>query len=217
MGKPRRPVKAKPRKKQPSGRRGKRRAAKPKKPKPPSRDVLRGQRRNERIRARAKLQETLADRLFGALELIRDIFARETGLGVTLQVKVPPITVRGTPWAVVGRFAFDEEIYYPDLLLPFQAMEASGRLESKIGAQRLARVQSRYELRGKRFEYTLAEIGPWELVISRCVERCDPDGDREASLAARYTADDDDTGNISSILVWLSSVTASVLDLDVPF
>lgn len=173
--------------------------------------------RQERIAARAKLADTLHDRLFGALEMMRDLFARELGIDVSLHARRPPAETRGTPWALVGKFALSERVYYEDLLLAFVAMEGSKRLESKVHPQRLARIQVRYRLRGKNYEYTLAEIGPWELVISRAVERCNPDGVLGDSLAMAYAEGDDETGHLSSVLVWLASIKATEVNLDLPF
>lgn len=179
-------------------------SAKPRKPKGP---IV--------TKTRAQLQRQTHGRLFGALEMMRDLFARELGIGVTLQARTPPPRVRGTPWSIVGKFAFQDEVFYEDLYLAFTAMERSRRLESKVGRQRLARIQSRYRLGGDRYEWTVAEIGAWELVISRAVERTDPNGVRRESVGVRYDATNADTGELTSILIWLSSVVAQEVDFGI--
>lgn len=146
--------------------------------------------------------------LLAAFDLMQDL-AGTVGPIPSLTVKDPPQTSR-TPWEHVARFGIRDGTY-EEVLLILETWEASKELARAVGKQRLARIQVRYTTgRGKGGEYTLAEIGPWSLAISRAVERVGVRDDRDASLVERYGSEGD-TSQVDALLVWLSSWEASSL------
>jgi hypothetical protein len=84
-------------------------------------------------------------------------------------------------------------------------MESSSTLSTTIGARRLARIVVGYRKRGApTLDYTLAEIGPWDLAISRAVARVDVGEDHpDGGLLQRYGSSPDN--QIGHLDVWLSN------------
>ena len=167
--------------------------------------------------ARAGAQSLTKQWLRG-LERMRDHLSEPIGRELVLRAVPPPPAAKGTPWVLVGRFAgFDGLASYSELYLGLLATRDDDLVERDIGRQRLCRIAVRYdgvEVRGgrKRVErdFTLANIAPWEVAISRAVERCDPES--EEGLVAAY-----DQGKhrtlVRAVYVWISAEEASAVDL----
>jgi hypothetical protein len=165
--------------------------------------------------ARRKIDRSgLQQRLASALE-VAQMMAIELGHMSTLKIAFPPRTHEGkwkTPWTVIGRFVW-KAIGYAELWAILNKW-TQRRLENRINKDRIARLRINYVTdRGKREEYTLAETGPWAMVLARAMEQCDPEdtdtsypGGRTGSLASRYP-----DSTIESVYVWLSeSVSVDV-------
>jgi len=147
-----------------------------------------------------------------ALE-VAQMMAMEIGFNSTLKIAFPPRTHEGqwrTPWIIVGRYVF-KKIGYAELWAILKKW-TQRRLENRINKDRLARMRINYVTeRGKREEYTLAETGPWAMVLARAMEQCDPGdtetsypGGRTGSLASRYPE-----SRIESVFVWLSDAVST--------
>jgi hypothetical protein len=189
-------------------------------PAPPSRE------REQKELARKRSAEGLRERLMQALELAQ-LMAEEIGITSSLRVTAPPMPKAGdpdsvdqqgnardarkqfawkAPWAVVARFTWRTQIGYAQLYAILNRW-SQRRLEVKVNKDRLSRIRVNYETdRGKREEYTMAETGPWALMLARAKEQCDPSdtetsypGGRTGSLASRYPE-----STIESTTVWLS-------------
>jgi hypothetical protein len=114
------------------------------------------------------------------------------------------------PWVVIGQFTWKREIGYGDLYRILDRW-SQRRLESKINKDRFGRIRVNYRTeRGEVEEYTMAETGPWHLMLARAKEQCDPSdtetsypGGRTGSLASRYPE-----SRIESVMVWLSESTS---------
>lgn len=148
--------------------------------------------------------ESPTRKLLSAIDLMQD-----AAPGATVQAKEPPPNIARTPWILVVRFSLPGGSSYDDVLAILIAWR-SRKIERLIGAQRLCRIQVRYVTeRGVKGEYTLAEIGPWELAISRAYERVGIRDDRDESLQERYGEDSSKKSDIDALLVWFSSADAS--------
>lgn len=173
-----------------------------------SRDEL--ERRLAKARAGAA---SLEGRWMRALERMRVHLSDPIGRDLVLRAAKPPAATKGTPWALVARFAgWDGRASYSELYLGLKATEGDEQVERGIGARRYARIVVLYdgveERGGSRRverEFTLAEIAPWEFCISRAVERCNPDS--EEGLVASY---DQGKGRtlIRALYVWISAEEA---------
>jgi len=132
--------------------------------------------------------------------------------GATVKTINAPGARSRTPWMFLCEFSFPGDTTYDDLLDTMTVWRDDERIEKLIRAQRLSRIQARYITeRGKTGEYTLAEIGPWELVISRAVERVGIRDDRDPALVERYGRDSEDPSEVGSLMVWFSSHTTQSL------
>lgn len=148
--------------------------------------------------------ESPTSKLLSAIDLMQD-----SAPGSTVQAKEPPPNIARTPWMLVVRFSLPGGSSYDDVLGILVAWR-SRKIERLIGAQRLCRIQVRYVTeRGAKGEYTLAEIGPWELAISRAYERVGVRDDRDESLQERYGEESSKKSDIDALLVWFSSADAS--------
>jgi hypothetical protein len=158
--------------------------------------------------------------LAAALE-VAQMIAMDAGFPSTLKIAFPPRTHEGkwrAPWIVIGRYVF-KKIGYAELWSILEKW-TQRKLEKRINKDRLARMRINYVTeRGKKEEYTLAETGPWSMVLARAMEQCDPadtetsyPGGRTGSLASRYPA-----SRIESVFVWLSeAASTNVMDFAPP-
>jgi len=131
--------------------------------------------------------------------------------GVVADVRDAPSSERSrTPWRLVARFSFPGGTTYDDLFVTLRDWRDDRRIERAIGADRLSRIQVQYKNkkgRGSGGEYTIAEIGAWELAISRGVERVGIRDDKLESLIQRYGTPGETVSYIQSVTVWFSSAT----------
>jgi hypothetical protein len=172
----------------------------------------------------------LRERMTEALWLAQEM-AGEIGFSSVLDVSSPPMPKGGdadhldrsgrardmrnqfawrAPWVVIGQFTWKREIGYGEV---FRILDrwSQRRLESKINKDRFGRIRVNYRTeRGEVEEYTMAETGPWHLMLARAKEQCDPSdtetsypGGRTGSLASRYPE-----SRIESVMVWLSESTS---------
>jgi hypothetical protein len=170
-----------------------------------------------KARAAAAAGEPITKQWGRGLDRMRTHLSKPLGLELVLRTAAPPPAVKGTPWALIGRFAgFDRQAGYSELYAGLLDTRDDDRIEALIGRQRLCRITVRYEgveVRGgsRRVEreFTLAEISPWEVCISRAVERCDPGS--EEGLVAAY---DQGPGRtlVRAVYVWIAMEVAT----DVP-
>lgn len=132
--------------------------------------------------------------------------------GATVKTTNAPGTKSRTPWMFLCDFSFPTDTTYDELLDVLETWRDDSNIERLIRPQRLSRIQVRYVTeRGKTGEYTLAEIGPWELVISRAYQRVGIQDDRDPSLVERYGVESGQTSEVGSIMVWFSSHTVQSL------
>lgn len=132
--------------------------------------------------------------------------------GATVKTTNAPGTKSRTPWMFLCDFSFPSDTTYDELLDVLETWRDDGNIERLIRPQRLSRIQVRYVTeRGKTGEYTLAEIGPWELVVSRAYQRVGIRDDRDPSLVERYGVESGQTSEVGSIMVWFSSHTVQSL------
>lgn len=164
----------------------------------------RPQRASSLPRERAKRQSP-SRKLLSAIDAMQD-----AAPGFLVQIKEPPPNVARTPWMIVVRFSSPGGTSYNDVFQVLNDWQGSREIERGVGAQRLSRIQIHYIAdRGRHGEYTIAEIGPWELAISRAVERVGIRDDRDESLMERYGEDSSRQSEIDAIVVWFSSANAS--------
>lgn len=116
----------------------------------------------------------------------------------------------GTPWAIVGRVVPPKPgLAYSDLYHAMLDIRDDGRISSAFHPQRLSRIVLVYfdTLVGKPREWTLSEIGPWEVVASRAVAKLDPSGPRDQSVTVRYDEEADVPTMVLEVRIWLSMIT----------
>lgn len=160
----------------------------------------------------APKRDELTKRLLDAIDEMQDIAP-----GTIAHVQdAPRSAFSRTPWRMVARFAFPRGTTYEDIFSILRDWRDDRRIEKKIGSDRLSRIQVLYKDRkgrGARSEYTLSEIAPWELAVSRASERVGVRDDRQDSLIGRYGASAPTVSYIDSLVVWFSSVTAKEINL----
>lgn len=85
-----------------------------------------------------------------------------------------------------------------------------------IGGKSTARIQvAWHQGRGKSGEYTLAEIGTWDMTLDRALERVDVrDGDDDGLVYRYGVAGANGTSAIDRIYVWVGAKAKSVSGLD---
>lgn len=116
----------------------------------------------------------------------------------------------GTPWLIVGRIVPPKPgLAYSDLYHACLAMRDDDRIRSAFGGQRLSRIQVVYldPLVGEPRDWTLSEIGPWDVVASRAVGKTDPAGPAHESVTVRYDTEADQPTMVLEIRIWLSLIT----------
>jgi hypothetical protein len=148
-----------------------------------------------------------ANRLTEAVDHMQDLAP-----GTLAHIRRPPDSHGRTPWLIVVKFSLPSGSTYDDVFEILRDWRDDRPIERLIGAQRLSRIQANFTTdRGRQGQYTLAEIGPWSLVISRAVERVAIRDNRRDSLIARYGTSankQDSPSSISSLYVWFSSNNA---------
>lgn len=142
------------------------------------------------------------------LEAIDDMVSYVPGGAVS--TRQAPASKSRTPWMLLS--SFYAALTYDDVLIALRGWRDDRTIERHIRPQRLSRIQVRYVTdRGKEGEYTLAEIGPWELAVSRAVERVGVRDDKDEALIERYGEGSDSPSEIDAIIVWFSSHTVESL------
>lgn len=167
------------------------------------------QRRLDAARAAATRGEPAVKRWMRGLEFVREHLSEPIGRQLVLKGRPPPPAKKGTPWALVAMFGgWDGQGSYTELHQGLEAVDRDERIVNAIGKRRLARmtvlykgVVSRGDRRRVEREFTLAEISPWEVMVSRALERTDPTV--EDSLVARYDSDGVRT-LIKAVFVWIA-------------
>lgn len=179
------------------------RAPRPKPSKPTARRLTADQiARIERAARIIEPDRTIGRDFLDAFDLMRDLASHYLSDEPTLTVKEPPpSTGKHTPWLLVGRIAFARGVSYVTINTILRAWQNSSEIEELINPQRLSRIKVTYARKRERLDFTLCEIGAWELVISISVDRTDATD--EESLSALYKNRDN-----HAITVWLSSKKA---------
>ena len=154
-------------------------------------------------------REPLVARLLEAIDLMTDLSP-----GSVSDVRdVPASSHTRVAWRIAVRFVQQVGTTYDDIYRTLIAWRDSRKLERLITEDRLSRIVVRYRHEeGKSGEYTLSEIGSWELVISRAVERVGVRDDRLPSLLSRYGSEGN-TSYIDSLIVWFSNSTSQEINL----
>lgn len=161
--------------------------------------------------------EPLLKRWMRGLEFCREHASNVLGREATLKGAPPPVKARGTRWALVGRIAgFDTLMTYTELHRMFERWDDDERIAYAIGAYRLARItalcdgiETRGSIRRVTREYTIAEISPWEVMVSRARERTDPT--IEHSFASLYDHDEHRT-LVKALYVWIALEEATPIE-----
>lgn len=152
-------------------------------------------------------RDSLVKRLLQAVDEMQDIAP-----GTTANVHDAPQSERSrVPWRLVAKFDFPKGTTYDDIFIVLRDWRDDRRIERLVGSDRLSRIQVRYKDkkgRGAKGEYTLSEIGSWELAASRATERVGVRDDRLDALVNRYGTSGDTTSYIESLIVWFSASTA---------
>lgn len=136
--------------------------------------------------------------------------------GVLSEVHSAPGSRSFTPWKMIVRFVMPNGTSYEDVYDILVTWERDRKIERAIGRDRLSRIQIRYldnKGRGAHGEYTISEIGPWEIVISRAVETVGVRDGRAVALRERYGSESDSPSYIDSLIVWFSSMTSKEIKL----
>lgn len=151
--------------------------------------------RREKDRARrAKKAGKIDEReqAIGWLEQIRNDFA--SVVATSLQITEPEVSAK-TPWLVVGRFDFLEDLDYETLATALQVVADDVLLEAAIHPQRLSQIRIVYaDPNAKRGEgdSIVSKIGAWEYIVADLIGEImgggyDSEGDiDEGALAGRY-------------------------------
>lgn len=151
--------------------------------------------------------------MLDGLEAIRDELSRVLGEPkITIKMRTPPPGRGRTPWAVVGEYR-GFRVLYEELWSAFAAIEASGKIERAVGSRTLARIAviysgaKKYGRKGRtKREWTIGEITPWDVVISRATLALDPDD--EMGVSVRYGMDNPELVETAThaigLNVWLS-------------
>lgn len=157
-------------------------------------------------------RDPLVKRLLQAVDEMQDIAP-----GTTAEVHNAPQSERSrVPWQLVAKFDFPRGTTYDDIFIVLRDWRDDRRIEKLVGPDRLSRIQVRYKDkkgRGAKGEYTLSEIGSWELAASRATERVGVRDDRLDSLLNRYGASAPTVSYIESLIVWFSASTAHEIKL----
>jgi hypothetical protein len=154
-------------------------------------------------------KDALAGRLLSAIDEMQDLAP-----GTITEIHDAPQSARGTPWRMATRFIFPHGTTYEDLFVVLRDWSDDKRIKKLIGQDRLSRIQVRYKNkmgRGSHGEYTLAEIGAWELVPDDAAKRVGIQDNRMASLIERYGSDAPTSSEIESVIVWFSPFTGKEL------
>lgn len=161
------------------------------------------------------MADKLTRQLLKAVDEMQDLAP-----GTTADARSAPTSVHTrTPWSMVVRFSFPGGATYDDLFPVLRDWRDDRRIERAVGGDRLARIQVRYRNkkgRGSKGEYTIAEIGPWELAVSRAMERVGIRDNKHDAIIARYGAESDSPSVVEAILVWFSSATSSEVRMGKP-
>lgn len=136
--------------------------------------------------------------------------------GSVAEIHDAPATSKGTPWRMAVRFILPRGTTYDDVFIVLRDWRDDKPIR-KILENRLSRIQVRYKDkrgRGAEGEYTLAEIGGWEIASSRAAEKVGiRDSKNRESLIARYGGDKKTTSYIESLIVWFSPFNAKELKI----
>ena len=154
-------------------------------------------------------RDELTRSLLSAIDEMQDLAP-----GTVAETHDAPQTAKGTPWRLATRFIFPHGTTYDDLFIVMRDWSEDRRIKKLVGAQRLSRIQVRYRNkmgRGSHGEYTLAEIGSWEVTPDIAAERIGIRDNRMESLIARYGGDGKTASEIESVIVWFSPFTESEL------
>lgn len=158
------------------------------------------------------MADKLARQLLAAIDHMVDLAP-----GFSVQSKGVPETKGRTPWKLAARFVAPAGTTYDDVFQVLRDWRDDRAISREIDKNRLTRIQVRYRNkkgRGSHGEYTLAEIGAWQLTSSRAVERVGIRDDRLESLIARYgMGGESGVSYIDSLIVWFSSMSASEIRL----
>jgi hypothetical protein len=183
-------------------------APKKKKPKQPPKPKSK---RKARAKPRAARQAAPRDEHADLLTAIDEMVS--VAPGATVSTRKAPESRSRTPWMLLSSFRLPEGTTYDDVYVVLRTWRDDATIERLVRPQRLSRLQVRYVTdRGKEGEYTLAEIGPWELAVSRACERVGVRDDKDESLLERYGDGTDRQSAINALVVWFSSFTVEVLD-----
>lgn len=150
-------------------------------------------------------RDELTKSLLSAIDNMQDLAP-----GTITEIHDAPQSAKGTPWRMAVRFIFPHGTTYDDLFIVLRDWGEDRPIKKLIGAQRLSRIQVRYKNkmgRGSHGEYTLAEIGSWEIVPSDAAARVGVRDNRMESLIARYGNDVKTPSEIESVIVWFSPFT----------
>lgn len=167
--------------------------------------------RKRRSRAKPREAAPLAPRNERAdlLEAVDEMVSITPGWVVSS--RAAPASKSRTPWMLLSRFLAPSATY-DDVFVVLRNWRDDATIERLIRPQRLSRIQVVYTTtRGKQGEYTIAEIGPWELAISRAVQRVGVRDDKDDALVNRYGDGTKDQSEIDAVVVWFSSHTVETL------
>lgn len=153
-------------------------------------------------------------------EMIGEYLQAAAGGTVTMRAVDAPLAAKGTPWRIVIRWQPDRELGpwdYLDLWRALSGVEEDLEIERRIKPTRITRLAVSYrgarklydKRRGKKpREYTLGELGPWQVVISRAVALLNPQ--IEDSITSRYGSVQNETipTEVLALYLWISTKTA---------
>lgn len=146
---------------------------------------------------------------------ISDSIGRECILRAESPGKAPKL--HGTPWALVARLSgFDGQLTYDRLWNALAEIDQDRKIIKAIHPRRLCRLVALYEgpserggTRMVKRDWTIAEISPYDVMLSRALERLDPGlGD---SIAAGYGEAARKPTKVVSLYVWISVDKAKVV------
>lgn len=116
-----------------------------------------------------------------------------------------------TPWLLAAEIATPkpDRMAYSDLYWALVDVRDDRTIERSLDPQRASRIQVVYldPSVGEQRTFTLAEIGPWETVIARAVNRLDPNRPAADSITVRYDTEADTPSKVIGIRVWLGTST----------
>lgn len=168
-----------------------------------------------KAREAAASKSGLIGRLSKAIRRIADAFKFLTATKVQIDLAPgstgtgPVPNTKGTPWAVIGTIAFEDSLDYAALNEGLLAVQGDDEITKLVGIDRFSRMAVLYDgpetkgsTRHVEREWTMSEIAPWDVCISRAVEMTAED--EPDSVQERYS-----TTAVLALRVWLAHSEAS--------